>query len=90
MRYPQVAAFLGLTAQVPLQNPIETTVRSMVDETPNFAFKEAPDIFSPKDLVYSLSSHQIQSLSDFEYLDPTWTPRESCCELNWRSRISSI
>jgi hypothetical protein len=49
MRYP--LAFLGLAAQVPLQNPIKTPIRVMVDETPTFAFKEDPDIFSPKDLV---------------------------------------
>lgn len=50
MRYP--LALLGLATQVPLQkNPIETHLKGMVDETPKFAFKEAPDIFSPKDLV---------------------------------------
>jgi hypothetical protein len=51
MRYP--LAFLGLTAQVPL-NFIESPgpVRDMVDNTPpKFVFKEAPDVFSPKDMV---------------------------------------
>ena len=58
MRYP--LAFLGLTAQIPLQNPIDSPVRDMVDDTPKFVFKEAPDIFSPKDMV----------LSDFSF--PSW------------------
>ena len=49
MIYP--LAFLGLAAQVPLHNLIESSVRDMVDDTPKFAFKEAPDVFSPKDLV---------------------------------------
>ena len=49
MRYP--LTLLGLAAQVPLQNPIKSPVRDMADDTPKFAFKEAPDIFSPKDLV---------------------------------------
>ena len=52
MRYP--LAFLGLTAQVPL-NPIEYPVRDMVDDIPKFVVKEAPDIFSPKDMVYNCS-----------------------------------
>ena len=51
MRYP--FTLLGLAAQVPLQNHINSPIREMVDEPSNFAFKEAPDIFSPKDLVYS-------------------------------------
>jgi hypothetical protein len=52
LRYP--LAFLGLAAQVPL-NPNESAVRDMADVsdhvTPKFVFKEAPDIFSPKDMV---------------------------------------
>jgi hypothetical protein len=56
MRYP--LAFLGLTAQVPLQNP----VRDMVNDTPKFAFKEAPDIFSPKDMVRISPQIQLEGI----------------------------
>ncbi|KAI0822032.1 alpha/beta-hydrolase [Trametes gibbosa] len=40
-------SLLGLAAQVPLQSSVNTT--SMA--TPDFAFAEGPNIFSPKDLV---------------------------------------
>ena len=46
-------AFLGLAAQVPLKNHIESPVKEMVDVTSKFAFKEGPDVFSPKDLVFN-------------------------------------
>lgn len=97
MRYP--LAFLGLAAQVPLQNPIESPVKVMVDETPKFAFKEAPDIFSPKDLVSNCLPPQIESYTRFRMLRSNWdapdeqslTPKEilhwfHTASIHWRKR----
>ncbi|TFK40524.1 Alpha/Beta hydrolase protein [Crucibulum laeve] len=52
MRFP--FSLLGLTAQIPFLNspqPLTTTTMAAGDVRPDFAFKEAADIFSPKDLV---------------------------------------
>ena len=49
MRLP--IAFLGLSTQLLLQNPINRQSDLMAGKDAEFAFKEGPDIFSPKDLV---------------------------------------
>ena len=49
MRFP--FAFLGLSTQIPLQPNARSHRSSMATQNADFAFKEASDIFSPKDLV---------------------------------------
>ena len=49
MRFP--FAFLGLSTQIPLQPNAPSHSSSMATQNADFAFKEASDIFSPKDLV---------------------------------------
>jgi len=49
MRFP--FAFLGLSTQIPLQPNPPSHSSSMATQNADFAYKEAPDIFSPKDLV---------------------------------------
>ncbi|KAF8895353.1 Alpha/Beta hydrolase protein [Infundibulicybe gibba] len=49
MRFP--FAFLGLTAQIPLESTQPPRNNDMSKSSPDFAFQEAADIFAPKDLV---------------------------------------
>ncbi|KAF9533220.1 Alpha/Beta hydrolase protein [Crepidotus variabilis] len=54
MRFPLVAYFgLASQLQVPVNPPSQpvSSPAKMADQNPDFAFKEAADIFSPKDLV---------------------------------------
>ncbi|TFK74830.1 alpha/beta-hydrolase [Pluteus cervinus] len=48
MRFP--FSLLGLSTQLPLQAP-STTPQGTMAPTSDFAFKEGPDVFSPRDLV---------------------------------------
>ncbi len=50
MRVPPTfpVSVLGLAAQVPLHSPLNSTTTMA---TPESVFKEAADVFSPKDLV---------------------------------------
>jgi len=52
MRFP--LAFLGLSTQFPLQSKLSSSDSpGTMSQDEGFAFKEGPDIFSPKDLVSS-------------------------------------
>ena len=65
MRVP--FAFLGLSTQIPFQSKPSSCGSSMATQNDGFAFKEAPDIFSPKDLVSS--GVVCGPNSDFEHVE---------------------
>jgi dipeptidyl aminopeptidase/acylaminoacyl peptidase len=50
MRFPY-GAFLGLSSQVQTQTPLSAPASVMATQDAEFAFKEGPGIFAPKDLI---------------------------------------